>query len=336
MRWRARKRIRRTTGPDSRLAPDGRGGELDPGLARRAPPRRRQARPGARDHPGRESRRRGGPAGRRALPAHRKGPDRRHHGAAGRRQEHADRRPDRGAAKGRSRRGGALDRPLEPVHAGRDARGQDPAGRPLSGPRGVHPLDGDARLTRRPRGGGAPGGPADGRLGQGRRAARDRGGRPGRGRRGRPRRHDRARPDAGLRRLDPGAEGGRDGDPRRDRRQQVGSSARRHHGPRGAGGAVAWPTGHLEGARRANRSHEGTGDRRVAGADRRPSPAHRGHRLAGRAPGAEPARRGARDRRRPASSPAWRSELGAIRNGRGCSTASFGVRPTPPRRRGSC
>ena len=32
----------------------------------------------------------------------------------------------------------------------------------------------------------------------------------------------------------------------------------------------------------------------------------------------------------------WRSELGAIRNGRGCSTAWFGVRPTPPRRRGSC
>ena len=69
------------------------------------------------------------------------------------------------------------------------------------------------------------------------------------------------------------------------------------------GGAVARPTGHLEGARRANRSRQGTGDRRVAGADRRPSPADRGHRLAGRAPGAEPSRRGARDRRRPASSP---------------------------------
>ena len=43
----------------------------------------------------------------------------------------------------------------------------------------------------------------------------------------------RARADAGLRRLDPGAEGRRDGDPRRDRRQQVRPPARRHDDPRG-------------------------------------------------------------------------------------------------------
>ena len=42
-----------------------------------------------------------------------------------------------------------------------------------------------------------------------------------------------ARADAGLGRLDPGAQGRGDGDPRRDRRQQVRPPARRHDDPRG-------------------------------------------------------------------------------------------------------
>ena len=45
----------------------------------------------------------------------------------------------------------------------------------------------------------------------------------------------------GLGRLDPGAEGRGDGDPGRDRRQQVRPPARRHDDPRGQGGARARP-----------------------------------------------------------------------------------------------
>ena len=77
--------------------------------------------------------------------------------------------------------------------------------------------------------------------GQGRRVPRDRGRRPGRGRHHRPRRHRRAGADARLGRLDPGAQGGRDGDPRRDRRQQVRPPAHRHDGPRDPRRALARP-----------------------------------------------------------------------------------------------
>ena len=64
----------------------------------------------------------------------------------------------------------------------------------------------------------------------------------------------------GLRRLDPGAEGGRDGDPRRDLRQQGRASARRHDDPRGQGRARARPRPRLEGPGGAHR-----GDRRARG-----------------------------------------------------------------------
>ena len=138
-------------------------------------------------------------------------------GPARGRQEHPDRRDLRRAAQGRPRDRRALDRPLEPVHPGRRARRPDPPLRALPRPRRLHPLDGDAGLARRARRGGAAGGAADGRLRQGRRPARDGRRRPGRDRRRRSRRHDRPRADARLGRLDPGAEGRRDGDPRRDR-----------------------------------------------------------------------------------------------------------------------
>ena len=87
---------------------------------------------------------------------------------------------------------------------------------------------------------------------------------PGRDRRRRSRRHDRARADAGLRRLDPGAEGGRDGDPRRDLRQQGRPPARQHDDPRGQVGARARARARLEGAGGADRGVEGRGDRRAA------------------------------------------------------------------------
>ena len=143
----------------------------------------------------------------------------------------------------------ALGRPVEPVHARRRPGRPHPPFRPLPRPGRLHPLDGHPRLARRPRRGRAAGGAPDGRLGQGLRAGRDRGSRAGRDRRRRPRRHDRARADARLGRLDPGAEGRGDGDPRRDRGQQVRPSARRHHGPRGAGGAGAGPRSLVAGAR---------------------------------------------------------------------------------------
>ena len=125
-------------------------------------------------------------------------------------------------ARARARADGrrALDRPVLSVHQGRAARRPDPAHRPLPRPGRVHPLDGQSRRARRTQRGDAPGGAADGRLRARRRAARDGRRRAGRGRHHRPRRHGRARPDAGLRRFDPGAQGRRDGDPRRDRRQQ--------------------------------------------------------------------------------------------------------------------
>ena len=68
---------------------------------------------------------------REVFPQHRQGPDRRPHRPAGRRQEHPDRRADRGDAKGRPPGRGALDRPLEPLHPRRAARRPHPALRPL-------------------------------------------------------------------------------------------------------------------------------------------------------------------------------------------------------------
>ena len=142
---------------------------------------------------------------------------------------------------------GALDRPVLAVPRRRAARRPHPPDRALPRPGRLHPLDGDPRRARRPRRGGAPDRAADGRRRQGRRLPRDRRRRPGRGRRDRPRRHRRARADPGLRRLDPGAQGRRDGDPGHHRRQQVRPPADRHDGARDPRRALArarsrdWP-----------------------------------------------------------------------------------------------
>ncbi len=211
-------------------------------LARRAPPRRRQAGAGAGDHAGREPRPGGRPAGRRALPAHRQGADRRLHRPARGRQEHPDRRALPRELREAEREVGVLSiDPSSPFTQRRRCSATASGSPSTSSTRGLHPLDGHPRRARRPRRGRAAGGAADGRLRQGRRPARDRRRRPGRDRHRRPRRHGRARADAGLGRLDPGAQGRGDGDPRRDRRQQGRSPAGRHDDPRGQGGARARP-----------------------------------------------------------------------------------------------
>ena len=66
----------------------------------------------------------------------------------------------------------------------------------------------------------------------------------------------------GSRRLDPGAQGGRDGDPRRDRREQVRPPAHRHDGPRDPRRALARPAGGLARADREDRGQPRRGDRR--------------------------------------------------------------------------
>ena len=68
---------------------------------------------------------------------------------------------------------------------------------------------------------------------------------PGRGRHHRPRRHRGARAAARLRRLDPGAQGRRDGDPRHHRGQQGRPPADRHDGARDPGRALARAAGGL-------------------------------------------------------------------------------------------
>ncbi len=76
---------------------------------------------------------------------------------------------------------------------------------------------------------------------QGRRLPRDGRHRSERGGRALDRRHRRARADAGLGRLDPGAEGRDHGDPRRDRDQQAGPPDGEDDAERGAAGARARP-----------------------------------------------------------------------------------------------
>ena len=70
------------------------------------------------------------------------------------------------------------------------------------------------------------------------------------------------------------------------------------------------PTPRLEGAGGPHRGLEGGGDRRARRRPRRAPPPHRRGRDAGRAPGAQPARRGARDRRR-ADAPRARGKAAA-------------------------
>ena len=118
--------------------------------------------------------------------------------------------------------GGALDRPVLAVHARRAARRPHPPDRPLPRSGRVHPLDGQPRRARRAQRGGAAGRAADGRrraqddvfletvgVGQAEVDIID---------------HadtDRARADARLGRLDPGAEG------RRSWRSRTSSSSTR-------------------------------------------------------------------------------------------------------------
>ena len=130
---------------------------------------------------------------------------------------------------------------------------------------------------------------------------------------------------------------GRDGDPRRDRRQQGRSPAGRHDGPRGAGGARRSGRRAPGRCRGADRGGEGRGDRRAARADRRPPRAHRAR--PARSPSAGPAtcapRCWASPRRGFAAGS--RSERRATRTGRVCWTSVVAPRDRPRHaRRASC
>ena len=208
--------------------------ERQASIARRAPGRGRQARAGAGDHADRVRRPGRLGAGPRGLSAHRQGPDRRLHRPARSRQEHADRRPDGGAAQGRPRRR-RCSRSTPPARSRAAPCSATGSGSPTTS---STPASSSARWRRR----GALGGLSEAALqaalvmdaaGKDDVLIETVGRRPGRDRHRRPRRHDRPGADAGLRRLDPGAEGGGDGDPRRDRRQQGRPSDDRHDGARG-------------------------------------------------------------------------------------------------------
>ena len=161
------------------------------------------------------------------------------HWAARGGQVDIDRRLDQGPPPAGPHRRGALDRPLLALYPRRAAGRPHPPHRALLGRGRLHPLDGQPRSARRTLGGRVAGGAAARR---GRAPGRVRGDRwrgPGRDRHHRPRRHDRARADARFRRLDPGAEGRRDGDPGRDRHQQGRPPAHRHDGARDPRRALA-------------------------------------------------------------------------------------------------
>src|SRR5256884_657981 len=207
---------------------------LHAGVARCGCPSGRQACSRARDHARREL----GPARVRArsrrLPGNGARLRGRDHGPSRRRQVEPDlvARPPRPRGRQDGRR--HLRRPLEPLLAGGAARRPDPSLRPFPRSRGVHPLDGDPRTPRRPRGSDAAGAARPRRRRQGARLSRDGRGRPKRGRGDRDRRYRRARADARLGRLDPGAEGWDHGDPGRDRDQQDGSPSGQDDAERGA------------------------------------------------------------------------------------------------------
>ena len=184
---------------------------------------------------------------------------RRRHGPAGRRQVVADRgaRPPRPGP--RAHGGRHLGRSLEPVHAGRPARRQDPPRRPLPRPGRVHPLDGNPRSPRRPGRGDAPDAAAARRGGPRRDLPRDGRHRPERGRGDGHRGRGAPRPDARVRRFGAGPEGRDHGDPRRDRDQQDGSARR-------------------EGAAERHSHRDGSQSRRGAAARRSCSPRRCGKR----------------------------------------------------------
>ena len=197
------------------------------------------------------------------------------HRPARRRQVDAAGCADQARASARPDGRCAVDRSDVAVHPGRAARRPDPPIRPLPRPGRVHPLDGEPRRARGAERGVAPGRAADGRLGTRRDPARDRRRRPGRGRHHRPRRYGRARVNAGVGRFDPGAQGGRDGDPRRDRDQQGRPPADRHDGARDQERARAGAAGWLEGPDHQDRGGAGRGDR-GARRDARRAPRLRG------------------------------------------------------------
>src|SRR3954452_21641725 len=103
-------------------------------------------------------------------------------GPARRRQVEPDlvARPPRPRGRQDGRR--HLRRPLEPLLARGAARRPDPSLRPFPRSRGVHPLNGDPRTPRRPRGSDAAGAARTRRRRQGARLSRDGRGRPKRGR----------------------------------------------------------------------------------------------------------------------------------------------------------
>ena len=254
-------------------------------------------------------------------------------GAPGVGQVDADRRADQAAPRGRPRGRGAVDRPVVAVHPRRAARRPHPADRALPRPGRLHPLDGQPRRARRAQRGGAAGGAADGRRGQGRRLPRDGRRRPGRGRHHRPRRHDRAGAHAGLRRLDPGPEGRDHGDPRHHRRQQGRPPADRHHGPRDPRRAVAGAAARLA---RADRQDPGRARRRRRELVERARRAPRVHRARGdavRAPPAQPAQRGPRAVRDAPAPQRSRSAWPRTTTSRGCSTRWWRGGWIRPRRR---
>ena len=242
LRDRGRLGARRRAGldPHAGTTTEPRPPDLDGRRACQRRPRRRPPRARPRDHADRERR----PARRsRWSPPSIRAPATRTRSASPGRPASASRpsisalvRHARARGTGRRRR---LGRPFEPLHPGRAARRPDPADRPLPRPRGLHPLDGHARAPRRPGRVDAPGAARARRGREGRRLPRDGRDRAERGRRAVDRRHRRAGADAGLGRLDPGAEGRDHGDPRRDRDQQVGSSAREDDAERGAPGPRA-------------------------------------------------------------------------------------------------
>ena len=142
--------------------------------------------------------------------------------------------------------------PSSPFSHGRRAGRPDPAQRPLPRRRGVHPLDVHPRPSGRDLRGHAAGAAGAGRLRQGRAAAGDGRRRPERGGRRHHRRHRRAGADARLGRLGAGAQGRRDGDPRRDRHQQGRPSGGAHHAQRDPLDPLARPRPR-RGSRRSSR-----------------------------------------------------------------------------------
>ena len=255
-------------------------------------------------------------------------------GPPGAGQVDADRLADQAAPARRPPGRGALDRPVLAVPRRRAARRPHPADRALPRPGRLHPLDGDPRRARRARRGRAPDRAADGRRRQGRRLPRDGRRRPGRGRRDRPRRLRRARADPRLRRLDPGAQGRRDGDPGHHRRQQVRPPADRHDGardPRRALARARRATGRSRSSR--PRPHRGEGVEKLAEklAEHRAFVEDGGP--AGRAPPAQPAQRGARASPPCACAARSRPRCTRTRRSRRCSTRSSPGGSTRPARR---